>query len=240
MSTIINKNTQKEEEKLKKVIKTAVLILAFVMICCVSYGSRVSATEDFNDMGNRAISDVNKVWTLEFRTPVDVTSLNSSVNMQDLTDGSTVNISVSAGDDENSAKINPPSGGYKMSHNYKLSIDKTTKSKKGESLPKYVTLSFSLTSKDNNSYNALANVVVSPFSTIKQINVSSTNLPSALKYKIEGNINVVDIGKTIPSILPYDTVKVYLYDSKGNLLGTAVVDVSSTRNNISMNITLAN
>jgi hypothetical protein len=226
---------------LKKIIKRAALILTFVMICCVSYGSlSVSAAEDFNDMGTRAISDVNKIWTLKFRTPVDINSLNSSVGMKDLTDGSTVNINISAGDDENSVKVNPPSGGYKLSHNYKLTIDKSTKSKKREVLPKSAVLNFSLTSKDNNSYNASANVVVSPgLPMFKQITIS-TNLPSVSKYKIEGNNNLFSVGSTAVSLVSQTAIKVSLYDNKENLLGTSTLDVSSTKNNISMNITLAN
>ncbi len=227
---------------MKKAIKRAVLILTFVMICCVSYGSlKVSAAEDFNDMGTRAISDVNKVWTLKFRTPVDVNSLNNTVSIQDLTDGSAVSVSVSAGDDENSAKVNPPSGGYKMSHNYKLTIDKSIKSKKGKSLPKSAVLKFNLTSKDNNSYNASANVVVvvPVIPTLKQITVS-TNLPSASKYKIEGNDKLFDIGSNAVLLVLQGTAKVSFYDDKGNLLGDSTLDVSATKSNISMKITLAN
>lgn len=222
---------------MKKVIKRAALILTFVMTCCISYGvSNVSASEDFKDMGTKTISDVNKVWTVKFKTPVDANSLSSNVSVQDLTDGSTVNVSTSQGDDEDSIKVNPPSGGYKLSHKYKLSIDKNVKSKKQENLPKTVVFHFNVASKDDSSYTASANVVVSPvFSAFKQITISSTDLPNAAKYKIEGNNNLFDIGKTAVSIEP-DTIKVSLYDNNGNLLGTATLDASSTKNNISMDV----
>ncbi|NMM61461.1 hydrolase [Clostridium sp. P21] len=225
---------------MKKIIRRAALILTFVMMCCVSYGAlNVSAAEDFKDMGNRAISDVNKAWILKFTTPVDISSLNNNVTVQDLTDGSPVNVTISAGDDENSVKINPPYGGYKMSHKYKLSIAKNVKSKKGHGLPKSVVLNFNLDSKDNNSYTASANVIVAQaISVFKQITVS-TNLPSVSKYKIEGNNNLFNIGSTAISIIGSNTVKVYLYDNKENLLGTCNLDVSSTRNNINMSVVLA-
>ena len=225
---------------MKKVIKRVALILTFVMIFCVSYSTlSVSAEEDFKDMGTKVISDVNKIWTVKFSTSVDINSLNNNVNIQDITDGSTVNVSVSAGDDDDSVKVNPPSGGYKLSHNYKLTIGKNAKSKKGASLPKSAVLKFGLDSKDNNRYTASANVVVSPVLPIfKQITVS-TNAPSASKYKIEGNDKLFDIGSTNVSVASQNIVKISLYDNKGNLLGTSILDVSSTKNNISMNITLA-
>lgn len=227
---------------MKRIVKKAALILAFMMICFVSYGALdVSAAEDFKDMGNRAISDVNKVWTLQFKTPVEVSSLSNNVTMQDITDGRTINVTISAGDDENLAKVNPPAEGYKMSHNYKLTVGKNAKSKKGESLPKPAVLNFTLTSKDNNDYNVLANVEVSPvISMFKKITIVNTNLPSVSKCKIEDGKNFFDTGKTIGFFATQNTLKVYLYDNKENLLGTSTLNVGSTQNNISMKVTLAN
>ncbi|WPC41007.1 Ig-like domain-containing protein [Clostridium sp. JS66] len=227
---------------MKKIMKRVVLVLSFVMICYVSYGAlSVSAAEDFNDMGNRAISDVNKVWTLKFRTPVDISSLNNSIRVEDLTDGSAVSVSISAGEDENSAKVNPPSVGYKVAHSYKLTIDKNVKSKKGENLPRSAVLEFNLTSKDNNNYNVLSNVeVASGFSMIKKITIVDTNLPSVSKCKIEGSNNFFDVGKTVGLFTAQNTVKVYLYDNKENLLGTSILNVDSTQNNINIKVTLAN
>lgn len=227
---------------MKKVIRKAALILVFVVICCVSYGTLdVSAAEDFYDMGNKTISDVNKVWTLKFSTPIVISSLNNNVVIQDITDGSTVNVNISGGNDENSVKVNPPSGGYKISHNYKLTVDKSIKSKNGVSLSKPAVLRFSLTSKESSSYNASANVIVSPVVSIfKQITVSSTSLPSGSKYKIDGNNNLLDFGSSTILVTSQSTVKVSIYDNRGNLLGTSTLDVSSTKNNVSMNVTLTN
>lgn len=244
---------------MKQVIKRSALILTFVMICCISYGSLSVSAADFKDMGTKSISDVNKVWTVEFGKPVDISSLNNNIKVQDLTDGSTISVSVSAGADEDSAKINPPSGGYKLSHNYKLTIDKSTKSKNGESLTQSAVLNFSLTSNSSNSsgsgnsssgnnsgtnintkYTASANVVVSKLtSTMKEITIS-TNLPNVTKYKIEQNNNSFTINSTAPSFASKDTLQVYLYDSNDKLLGTSTLDASSTKDNISMNVTLAN
>ncbi len=225
---------------MKKIIKKAALILTFVMILCVSYNAlSVSAEEDFKDMGTKVISNVNKVWTVKFTSPEDSNSLSNNISVQDLTDGSTVSVSASQGDDENSIKINPPSGGYKLEHKYKLTIDKNVKSKKQENLPKTVVLRFNVTSKDNNGYTASANVEVSRvWSGFKKITVSTTNLPDVVKYKIEGNNNFFNIGDTV-TLISKDMPQISLYDNKDNLLGTATLDASSTKNNVSMNITLA-
>ncbi|OAA86464.1 Ig-like domain-containing protein [Clostridium coskatii] len=256
---------------MKKVIKRAALILSFVMICCISYGSLSVSAADFKDMGTKTISDANKVWTVKFGEPVDINSLNSNIKLQDITNGSTVNVSVSAGNDENSAKINPPSGGYKLSHNYKLTIDKNIKSKKGRHLSQPAVLNFSIASNNssnsgsnssnnggnnssnsggnssnsggnssnNNSYTASANVEASPSVPLRKITVS-TNLPNVTKYKIEENNNYFAINSTTITVVSKNTLQVYLYDNSGKLLGTSSLDVSSTKNNIIMNITLAN
>lgn len=224
---------------MKKIIKRTAFIVAFIMVFCISYGDfNVSAADEFRDMGTRLISNLNKTWTLKFNTPVNVGSLVGNVKINDVTSGSTAIASVSAGNDQYSAKVNPPSGGYKMGHNYKLIVDKGAKSKGGENLSKPVTLNFNLTS--DGKYSATANVEVSSaFNSFKQITVS-TNLPFASKYKIEGNDNLFDIGKTAVSFVPQSQVQIYLYDNKGNLLGTSTLNVSSTKSNIRMNITLAN
>ncbi|AZV55948.1 Ig-like domain-containing protein [Clostridium sp. AWRP] len=265
---------------MKKVIKRAALIVSFVMICCISYGSSSVLAADFKDMGTKTINDTNKVWTVKFGEPVDINSLNNNIKLQDITNGSTVTVSVSAGTDENSAKINPPSGGYKLSHNYKLTIDKNIKSKKGRHLSQPAVLNFSLVSNssintggnssnnsggnsssntggssssntggssnntggngsNNNSYTASANVEVSPSVPLRKISVS-TNLPNVTKYKIEENNNYFAINSSIITFVSKNTLQVYLYDNSGKLLGTSTLDVSSTKNNIIMNITLAN
>ena len=241
---------------MKNVIKRAALILSFVMICCISYGSSSVSAADFKDMGTKTISDVNKVWTVKFGEPVDINSLNSNIKLQDITNGSTVSVSVSAGTDENSAKINPPSGGYKLSHNYKLTIDKSIKSKKGRHLSQPAVLNFTLASNssnsggnsssnsggnnsNSNSYTASANVQVYPSIAFRKITVS-TNLPNVTKYKIEENNNSFAINSSTITLVSKNTLQVYLYDNSGKLLGTSTLDVSSTKNNIIMNITLAN
>ena len=222
-------------------MKKIALVLTLVVILCLSYDTfSISAEEDFKNMGTRVISNVNKVWTVEFTSPADVDSLNNNIRVEDLTEGSTSNLSVSQGENENSIEINPPSGGYKLSHKYRLVIDKSSKSKKQENLPKSVALYFNVASKENNGYTASAKVEVSPVVDIaKTITVSSVNLPGVSKYKIEGSNNLCDIGKSVFLFVTEDTVKVYLYDNKQNLLGTSTLDVSTTKDNITTNVTLA-
>ncbi|BAH06056.1 hypothetical protein [Clostridium kluyveri] len=226
---------------MKRIMKKVALILTLVVILCVSYNTfSISAEEDFKNMGTKVISNVNKIWTVEFTSPADIDSLNNNIRIEDLTDGSISNLSASQGEDENSVEINPPSGGYKLSHNYKLVIDKSSKSKKQENLPKSVVLYFNVASKENNGYTISANVEVSPIIDIaKTITISAANLPGVSKYKIEGSNNLCDIGKSVFLFVAQDTVKVYLYDNKQNLLGTSTLDVSTTKNNISTDITLA-
>lgn len=226
-------------EKLKKIIRKAAFIITFVMIFCIFYGgfNAVSA-DDYKNMGTRVISNVNKIWTLKFNIPVNINSLKNNVKIQDITSGETSNLSAFSGNDEYSAKVNPPSGGYKLNHNYKLILGNGISSKVGDKLPKSAALSFEVTS--NGKYTASASVVTSQsFPNIKKIIVSS-NLPSVSKYKVEGNNNIFDIGKTAVSIVPQNTVQILLYSDKGNLLGTSTLDTSYTKNNISMNVILQN
>lgn len=222
-------------------MKKIALVLTLVVILCLSYNTfSISAEEDFKDMGTKIISNVNKIWTVEFTSPADIDSLNNNIRVEDLTDGSTVNLSASQGGDENLVEINPPSGGYKLSHKYRLVIDKSSKSKKHGNLPKSVVLYFDIVSKENNGYTVLSKVEASPVVDIaKTITVSSVNLPGVSKYKIEGSNNLCDVGKSVFLFVTEDTVKVYLYDNKQNLLGTSTLDVSTTKDNITTNITLA-
>lgn len=222
-------------------MKKIALVLTLVVILCLSYNTfSISAEEDFKDMGTKIISNVNKIWTVEFTSPADIDSLNNNIRVEDLTDGSTANLSASQGEDENSVEINPPSGGYKLSHKYRLVIDKSSKSKKQDNLPKSVVLCFDIASKENNGYTVSSKVEVSPVVDIaKTITVSAVNLPSVSKYKIEDSTKLFDIGKPIFLFTAGNTVKVYLYDNKQNLLGTSTLDVSTTKNNITTNIILA-
>ncbi|WP_446897187.1 Ig-like domain-containing protein [Clostridium sp. LBM24168] len=224
---------------MKKSIKRTVLILILALTCVVSWGNFSTMAEDsYKDMGNKVISDVNKIWTLRFSAPVNVNSLRGNVSIEDITDKSTINASVSAGDEDDLTEIKPPSGGYKLSHEYRLHIEKDVKSKEGKNLSKPIVFSFKVVSDD--SYKASADVVVSPvLPMLKQITVN-TDLPSAAKYQIEGNNNLFDIGKAAVSISSGNTVQICMYDAKGNLLGTSRLDVSSTKSDISMDITLAN
>lgn len=225
---------------MKKSIKRTTLIFALVLTCFISWGSFSAGAEDsYKDMGNKVISNVNKIWTLKFNAPININTLRGNVSIEDITDGNTINASVSAGDEDKLAEIKPPSGGYKLSHEYKLHIDDDVKSTEGKNLSKPIVFSFKVVSEEDNSYTASADVIVSPFiPALKQITVK-TDLPSAVKYKIQGNNNLFDIGKAAYSLVSSDTVQISLYDAGGNLIGTSSLDASSTKNNISMDITLA-
>lgn len=224
---------------MEKFKKYALVTLAIFI--CLSFSSNMVLALDIDtkDMGSKTITETNKVWIISFKSEVDVSSLSNNVQVKDITTGNIFTPTVSDGNNIFSVKINAPSGGYVAGHKYQLILNKGIKSKKGNVLPKTTILTFSIGAKDGSSYDASANVVVSPvFAALKQITLTSTNLPSDTKFQIEGNNKVFNIGDTTVSMVGGSTVNVYFYSSDGTTqIGTAVLDVSSTNNNINIKIT---
>lgn len=212
-----------------------VLLLVFGFIIFNTYGVLASDSST-RDVGVKITTDVNKVWTVTFKSEVEVTSLTDNVQIRDITSGSTFSPVIAAGNNASSIKIMAPTGGYTTGHKYQLTLKNAIKSKSGKTLPKHVVFTFSVLAQYDN-YNATASVTVSPvIDVFKQITISSTNLPDAQKYKVEGLSTLTDIGKPMVFAKSSSTIKVYICDSLGNVLATTNMDVSTTNSNMNLNL----
>lgn len=243
---------------MKKKIFLAVTALVFILS---SFTISAAAESDISSrFADKIISDANKIWTVKFNDSVDFNTVKDNISVEDL-NKSKLKISVIPGTDSRQISILPPSGGYDKNQTYSIIIGSNLKSENGKLLGKDVTMDFKVsdnaaaggggggggggTGSGNENptpnYKIHANVLVSPvFPMLKKITVS-TELPNVTKYQIEGNNNLFNIGQTGVSIVSQDqnTVRVYLCDDNKILLGTSTLDVSSTKNDISMDITLA-
>jgi hypothetical protein len=222
---------------IKKVKKYT--LIALTMFICIAFNSIGVLADDDSvlNLGTRTITDVNKTWTITFKEDVDFTSVQNNIQIKDVTTGNIISITPIQGESKSIVKVNAPSGGYTVGHSYKISVNKNIKFANNTFLPQTIEVTFLVISKDTNNYTVSANVTVSPAINIfKQITITSTNLPGAEKYKIEGNNTLVDIGKSMFSVVPGNTVKVYICDSLGNIIGTANMDVSTTKSNMSLNL----
>lgn len=222
---------------IKKIKKYMLILFSMFILIVFNNNGVLAADNSVLDMGSRTITDTNKIWTITFNNPIDFNSAVGNIQIKDITNGNDLSINLVRGDSEAIVKVGAPSGGYTVGHTYQISLNKNIKLADGGLLARTITLNFIVSSKSNNGvYTISANVMVSPaISIFKQVTITSTNLPNAEKYKIEGNNNLVDIGKSIFSVISKNTVKVYICDSTGNVLGTADMDVSTTKNNMSLN-----
>lgn len=213
-------------------------ILGLIISSFIVFNSYVVCAADgsIKDMGKRIVTDTNKVWTIGFKSEADISSMSNNVEIMDLTSGNVFAPAVNPGDNNYTVKVSAPSGGYITGHKYKLTLKNGIKSKVGKVLPKATVVTFSVLSP-NSSYTVSGNVSVSTvIDVFKTITINSTNLPDAEKYKIEGNNSLVDIGKPIYSIVAGNTVKVYICDSLGNVLGTTDMNVSATNTSMTLNL----
>ncbi|WP_083585665.1 Ig-like domain-containing protein [Clostridium kluyveri] len=222
---------------IKRMKKYSLIALTLFMFLCLSKGAVLAEDSDTVNLGTRTITDVNKTWTITFNNPIEFDSVAGNVEIRDVTTGNNVPISPVQGDNRSVVIVKAPSEGYTVGHNYLITVNKNIKLESGTPLSKTTTLNFIVASKEDNEYTLSADITVSPIiSVFKQITVTSTNLPGASKYKIDENNKLFDIGETMASLISEDTVKVYICDSSGNVLGTADMDVSTTKNNISLKL----
>ena len=222
---------------IKKIKKYSLITLTmFIIIAFNSFGVLAADDSVFN-LGTRNITDVNKTWTITFSDAVDFTSVPNNIQIKDIATGEFLSITPIQGESKNTVKVCAPSGGYTVGHSYQISINKNIKLATGILLSKTTVVNFGVLSKNSTDYTVFANVTISPvIDVFKQITITSTNLPGAEKYKIEGNKNLFDIGKPMALIVGGNIVKVYICDSLGNVLGMANMDVSTTKSNISLNL----
>lgn len=215
-------------------------LVAFAIFVCLSFTSNMvlALDADTKDMGSKTITDTNKVWAIRFKSEIDISSFANNVQIKDITTGNTFIPTVSEGNNTYSIKVNAPSGGYVEGHKYQLILNRGVKAKTGSTLAKTTVMTFSVGEKNGVSYSASAKVVVSPVIPIfKQITITSNNLPSDSKFKIEGNDKLFNIGSPMASIIAGSNANVYFYKNDGTTqIGTAVLDVSSS-NDTNVNIT---
>lgn len=221
---------------IKKLKKFSLITLTMSILLLFNSIGVLAAEDSVCNLGTRIITDVNREWTITFRDDVDFSSIPDNIQIKDVTTGNFVTINPVQGENKSIVKVAAPSGGYTVGHNYQISLNKNIKLANNTFFSRTTVLNFIVASKDN-EYTISANIKVSPTINIfKQITITSTNIPGAVKYKIDGNNNLFDIGKPMISIVSGDTVKVYMYDSFGNVIGTANMDVSITKSDMKLNL----
>lgn len=222
---------------IKKVKRYSLITLIMFIIIAFNNSGVLAADDSIFNLGTRNVNDVNKTWTITFSGAIDFASIQNNIQIKDITAGEFLSITPIQGESDNTVKVAAPSEGYIVGHSYEISVNKNVKLATGICLPGTTVLTFVVLSKNSNDYIISANVTVSPVINIfKQITITSTNIPGAEKYKIEGNKNLIDIGKPVATIADGDGVKVYICDSLGNILGTANMDVSNTNSNMKLNL----
>lgn len=224
---------------IKRIKKYSLIVLTLFMFLCFSNGAVLAEDSDTVNLGTRTITDVNKTWTITFNNPIEFDSTAGNIEINDVTTGDNVEITPVQVDNKAVVIVKAPSGGYIVGHKYLITINKNIKLENGTPLSKTTTLNFTVASKEqeDNEYTLSADVTVSPIiSVFKQITVTSTDFPGASKYRIDENDKLFNIGETAASMISEDTVKIYICDSSGNVLGTADMDVSVTKSNISLKL----
>lgn len=121
------------------------ICLIFTMILVLSgfnvvQAAKISDTQ-LKTFDDKVISDVNKVWIVKFKDTVDFNTVKDNITVKDL-NGVVLKVNIFPGSSADSVNILPPSGGYKMNHTYKITINKSLKSGRGKLLNKIVTMKF--------------------------------------------------------------------------------------------------
>lgn len=193
-------------------------------------------------ISDRTVSDTHKVWTIRFNSSIDADSFANSVQVRDLTTGSTEQISTTIGEDNSSIKINPSEQGYKVGHNYEITVGKNIKSNKGKNLKKSTVMGFKVIDVASGNNTASAKVVVSPvLPMFKQITINSIDLSDVKTIKISGNDKVFNVGEAALSFVGENTTTLYFYGSDGKtVIAKGDIDVSQSRDNVTIKLTNGN
>lgn len=198
--------------------------------------STASNTEE-KVITQKAVTDVKKVWTINFNSDVDINAIIGNVQVNEVNSGrvgAIVPVTVIPGTNS-SVEINPPSGGYKKEQVYQITVKKGAKSKKGKNLYKNNIMKFTVTGQNT----AVAKVEVSPvLSMFKSITINATTRPDITKYKIEGNDNLLNIGETSINVLDNkSSVQIYFYGTDGQTqLGKTTLNVNREINDTTLQI----
>lgn len=193
-------------------------VLFFVLFFLLS--SNVSA---FNKVMNN-ISPY-KSFNIKFNQKIDPNNdLSNSVKVLD-SKGNKVNIEVKLGNNQKSLLINPPSGGYAYGETYYLTVE-NLKSSLGKTLKNPYNLKFTIADL---IITGTYDVTVGGFTAYKKITIKALkNYNGNVKYKYEVDTKYYKLGETASLIIPKETVTVYFYDEKDNLLGKATLNVGKT------------
>lgn len=214
------------------------LIVGFAMASMLTPTSALAYNNDINQINDKVITNTRKNWIIRFNTGVDTSYLSGIVQIRDTTDGTVQQVTVSPTDDIHKVKINAPSQGYKVDHNYEISVDKTMRSLTGKNLNRKTIMNFKVMDLSKSSYSANVNVVVSPvLPVLKQIAINTTNFPQIKKFKIDGNDKVFSIDDKAVSAINTSSATIYFYGIDGTtVIGKGTLDVSQSRSNLSIRI----
>lgn len=192
-----------------------------------------------NKMSGKTISDTHKIWTIKFNSSIDANSFANSVQVRDLTTGTDEQISTTVGDDNSSIKINPSEQGYKVGHDYEITVGKNVKSSKGKNLKKSTVMGFKVIDVNSGNHTASAKVVVSPvLPMFKQITINSVDLSDVKTIKVSGNDKVFNVGEAALSFVGENTTTIYFYGSDGKtVIAKGNIDVSQSKENVSIKLT---
>lgn len=209
-------------------------VAALVLPCTVfAYG-----ISDINKFNDKTISNTNKAWNIKFNAKVDISSVKNSIHMKDLTDNSNLSIIPVLDSDESVVKVNAPSQGYEVGHEYQIIIDKDAKSQKGRTHKKTAVMNFKVIDVSGGNYTASAKVLTSSIlPKLKQITISSINLPEVKKFKVDGSAGILDIGKTNVAVIPGNTANVYFYGQDGStVIAEGTINVANSNNNLTIKL----
>lgn len=176
----------------------------------------------------KATTDTNKAWSINFNSEVDLYSIKDCIQVNEINNdqiGSTIPVTISQGSGY-SIVINPPSGGYKKGQMYQVTIKKDARARNGKGMVRNNNMKFSI----GDANTAIAKVEISPVvSMIKAITINATTRTDIKKYKIEGNDNLFDIGETSVNVLDNkSSIQVYFYGADGyTMLGKTTLNVNS-------------
>jgi hypothetical protein len=107
-----------------KLSKTNKILIMLIFLCtfCLSTSVLADGNSNINILKDKTISDIHKVWIINFNQPIDVDSFANVIQIKDLTDGTIYQMIPVIGDTEDSIKINYPGQGYTVGHSYQLLI----------------------------------------------------------------------------------------------------------------------
>lgn len=228
---------KKFTSKIRLSIITFTLIV-FILPCTVlAYG-----ISDVNKFDDKTISNTNKSWNIKFNAKADMDSVKNSIHIKDLTDNSDLSVIPIFDANQDTVKVNAPSQGYEVGHEYQILIDKSAKSQRGRTHKKDAIMNFKVIDVTNGNYTASAKVVTSSIiPKLKQISINSTNLPDIKKFKVDGSAGVLDIGQTNVVVLSGNTANVYFYGQDGNtVIAKGTIDAGSSNNNLTIKLTNEN